>query len=104
MPGYFLQPFHSAPQVPFNFDGRILFHSEKYELIHLTLQPGEGMEPHTQPMEVLFYILEGEGTLMIDDEPLHLTATTTVHLKAGIKRCWTNTGQIPLKLLVNKIL
>jgi mannose-6-phosphate isomerase-like protein (cupin superfamily) len=94
----------NAPCVPFRFDGRILFTSPRYELVHLTLQPGEGMEPHVQPMDVVFFVVEGSGSLTIGEELLEINANTTVHVKAGISRAWTNTGNQPLKILVNKLL
>ena len=104
MPEYTIFPYSSAPRVPFKSDGRILFTSESFELIHLTLQAGEGMEPHIQPMEVVFFILEGEGTLRVGNETLEIMAGTTVHVNAGVARAWHNREQHPLKILVSKLL
>ena len=94
----------AAPRVPFRFDGRILYTSDRFELIHLTLQPGEGMNPHIQPMDVVFFVTEGAGSLAIGDEVIEVSNDTAVHIKAGVLRAWRNTGQVPLKILVNKLL
>ena len=106
---YTICSLDNAPRVPFKFDGRILFSSGRYELVHLTLQPGDGMEAHTQPMDVVFYVTEGTGTLAIGDpgshqEMVEVGCDTAVHLKAGISRAWKNTGGQPLLILVNKLL
>jgi len=101
---YSVCTLEKAPGVPFKFDGRILFVSDRYELIHLTLQPGEGMEPHVQPMDVVFFVLEGSGLLTIGQAALEISTTATVHVKADVSRAWKNNGDRPLKILVNKLM
>ncbi len=96
--------FDQAPKVPFNLDGRKLFTSENLEIIHLTLQPGEGMEPHSQPMDVVFFVLEGTGTLNVANDSLEATANTTIYVKSGTQRSWANSGSDPLLILVNKLI
>ncbi|MFZ4523334.1 MAG: cupin domain-containing protein [Bacteroidales bacterium] len=102
MLNYTVNSLDSAPRVPFKFDGRILFTCETCELIHLTLQPGEGMELHSQPMDVVFFVVEGSGSLAIGEEVLRVAENTTVHVKAGALRGWKNSGTVPLRILVNK--
>jgi len=104
MSDFALLPLSSAPRVPFRLDGRILFSSGNYELIRLTLQPGESMEIHSQPMDVVFYVEEGTGTLTVENEILEIPGRTTVHVSAGIPRAWSNKGVVPLIILVNKLL
>ena len=104
MSTYTLFPFDIAPRVPFRFDGRILFKNDCFELVHLTLQQGEGMEPHIQPMDIVFFVAEGAGTLVVGEEVVEVIANTTIHVHAGISRSWTNTGSGPLKILVSKLL
>jgi mannose-6-phosphate isomerase-like protein (cupin superfamily) len=103
MSEYTLYPLSSAPRVPFKLDGRILYTSDNYELVHLTLQPGEGMEMHTQPMDVVFFVIEGTGILAIGDEVVEVTENMTVHVSRGMSRAWSNHGDAALRLLVNKI-
>jgi mannose-6-phosphate isomerase-like protein (cupin superfamily) len=109
MPDYTLYPISAAPRIPFKFDGRILYSSEKFELVYLTLQPGEEMEKHIQPIDVVFFVLEGTGTLDIGHpeslrEIIEVAPNMTIHVKAGISRAWRNTGDRQLKILVNKLL
>jgi mannose-6-phosphate isomerase-like protein (cupin superfamily) len=104
MPASFIVPFSSAPRVPFRFEGRILYVSDGYELIHLTLQPGEEMAMLTQPMDVVFFVVEGTGTLKYGDESTVAGENTTIKVGSGVNRAWSNTGKGPLRVLVNKLL
>jgi len=103
MSEYHLTLFEKAVRVPFKLDGRALFSSEYLEMVHLTLQPGEGLEPHAQPMDVVFFVVQGAGTLTVGDENLEIPVNTTIHVKAGAFRAWKNTGSTVLRILVNKL-
>jgi quercetin dioxygenase-like cupin family protein len=92
----------SAPKVPFNLDGRIMFSSPNVEVIHLILQPGEKIEPHSQPFDVLFFVLEGEGELNYNGETAVFGKDTLIEAKAGVLRGWTNASKENLRLLVIK--
>ncbi len=96
-------PFEETPKVPFNFDGRILFKSDKFEVVHLVLKPGEYLDPHIQPMDVVFFVMEGKGSLLIGKEVVEIPENTTIHVKSGILRAWPNTGKRPLRILVSKL-
>lgn len=91
-----------APHVPFKLDGRILFSSEKLELIHLTLQPGEKMESHTQPFDVVFYIISGNGILDVEGQSIDGTPGTCIHIPMGVMRGWKNNGDMEFRVLVVK--
>lgn len=102
MTPYKIYRLEDAPKVPFNLNGKILFSSEKMELIHLTLKPGEEMEKHSQPFDVLFFILEGKGTLEIGNKQVLVNSNTCINLGKRILRKWSNTGLSDLKILVIK--
>jgi len=92
----------NAPKVPFKLDGRIMFSSEKLELIHLTLQPGEKMEPHSQPFDVVFYGLSGNGILDLADQSVDGAPGTCIHVPAGMRRGWKNNTNKEFRVLVVK--
>jgi quercetin dioxygenase-like cupin family protein len=93
---------NDAPRVPFNLDGKIMFTSGKFELVNLTLKPGEKIDKHVQPFDVLFYILEGDGILETDTENIDGTKNTAIFVPAGEPRGWNNTGSTDFKVLVFK--
>ncbi len=91
-----------SPKVPFSLDGRILFTSPELEVVHLTLQPGESIDPHIQPFDVLFYVIGGEGDLMVEDESLTANPGTLIEVKKGTSRRWINPGKDSLRMIVLK--
>ncbi|BDX38734.1 cupin [Tenuifilaceae bacterium CYCD] len=93
----------SAEKVPFNLDGHKMFTSEKVELIHLNLYPNEEVAPHTNPFDVIFYILEGEGKINVDDESMPVKANHSLFVEKNKQRGMANTGSSNLKVLVFKI-
>ena len=91
-----------SPKVPFSLDGRILFTSPELELVHLTLRPGERLDPHIQPFDVLFYVIDGEGDLMVEDESIKANPGTLIEVKKGTSRKWINPGKDNLRMIVLK--
>lgn len=92
----------NAPKVPFALDGKILFTSDKLEVIHLTLKTGEKMESHSQPFDVVFFVIEGKGSLEINDNHIDVAANSCVRVTKSVLRSWANPGKSNLKILVIK--
>ncbi|MFP4557017.1 MAG: cupin domain-containing protein [Bacteroidales bacterium] len=93
----------TAEKVPFNLDGRKMFTSEKVEIIHLTLNQGEVLNKHTNPFDVVFYILEGTGIVETDEHSTTVEPDMSIDIKGNIYRGVRNTGDGSLRLLVVKI-
>jgi quercetin dioxygenase-like cupin family protein len=91
-----------APKVPFNLDGKIMYSSDKLEIINLTLKPGEKIGKHHQPFDVVFYVLSGEATLETDTEVIEVKENTSIFVPAGMLRGWNNTGPADFIILVIK--
>ncbi len=94
----------TAEKVPFKLDGRIMFQSERTELIHLTLQAGEELPVHTNPFDVVFYVIEGKGILTVEENSFEMKQDQSYDVKEGIMRGWKNTGENKLRILVVKSL
>lgn len=90
--------------IPINIAAHKLFGSERNELIHLCFKPGEVLEKHKNPFDVIFYVLEGTGTLEVDDQAFSVGADTVIDVSAPQMRGWTNTGTTDLRILVIKVL
>jgi quercetin dioxygenase-like cupin family protein len=91
-----------APKVLFKLDGKIMFSSPGMEVVHLTLKPGEKMDPHIQPFDVIFIVLEGTGILETGPGQIIGTENTCIWLEAGTQRSWKNSGEKNVKILVIK--
>ncbi len=90
--------------MPFALDGRILYSTGRFELIHLVLMPGQTVEQHVQPFDVLFYVESGTGTLVAGGQTHSPGRYSLTEVKAGTPRGWSNTGTEPLRVLVLKLL
>lgn len=80
-----------------------MFTSEKVELIHLNLNPNEEVAPHTNPFDVIFYILEGEGKIIVDDESIPIKANNCIFIEKDKQRGMINTESTNLRALIFKI-
>jgi quercetin dioxygenase-like cupin family protein len=70
--------------------------------VHITLQPGESLKRHITPVDVFFYVLEGEGIIEIGDEKQTVRADTIIHSPAKIVHCWYNESPKIVRILVAK--
>jgi len=94
---------HEAPEVPFKINGHILAGHPKAELIHLKLKPGELIDRHTNPFDVIFYILTGSALVDAGDVTIYAEKDTCITVDAGTERGIKNTSGQDLKLLVIKL-
>ncbi len=93
----------SAEPVPFNLEGRKMFSNDKVELVHLTIKPDEEIALHVNPFDVIFYILEGNGTVLYDETSSSIKAETSVFIEKGRQRGIRNDSKNLLRFLVFKI-
>jgi len=92
----------SAPKVPFDLDGKIMFDNSNVEIIHLTLKPFEKLDMHTNSADAVFYILSGKGILFYDNDKIEVLENSCFGIKKDIERGWENTNNSELKILVVK--
>jgi len=96
--------FENAKKVPFDLDGRIMYSNNPLELIQLTLKPKEVLALHSNPFDVVFYLVKGEGKLSIENESQIIQGYSTIFVEKGKQRGWENTNDEDLVLLVIKLL
>lgn len=99
----FLNPW-SAEVIPYEFDARRIWKTLGAEVIRLVIPPGKSQEMHDNPSDVIFYIMKGEGELMIEKEKVQLGPDSCLEVKTGNKRAWKNGGREELILLVIRLL
>jgi len=81
---------------------RKLFDTEHAQVVHITLQPGEALKKHITPVDVFFYVLEGEGVIEISDEKKTAGPNTLIESPKGIPHTWYNESDSIFKVLVVK--
>ncbi len=84
---------------------RELLHPDKadlaihYSLAHAIVSPGQTTRPHRLKTSEVYYILEGEGVMHINDESRRVYPGHAVYIPPSSKQYIENTGKIPLKFL-----
>jgi quercetin dioxygenase-like cupin family protein len=72
------------------------------QYVHLTVQPGSVVAPHSLPIPVTFYVLAGNGALSLNGGQYEAEQGDLVEVEAGASRGWQNQGDAVLSLLVIK--
>jgi quercetin dioxygenase-like cupin family protein len=80
-----------------------LYDTENAQVVHITLDPGESLKKHITPVDVVFYVLEGNGVVEIGDEKKEVAAETLINSPARIPHCWYNKSDAVLRFLVVKL-
>jgi mannose-6-phosphate isomerase-like protein (cupin superfamily) len=84
---------------------RQLLHPDKadlairYSLAHAVLHPGKASQPHRLKTSEVYYILEGEGIIHINDESEKVHAGLLIYIPPHAKQYIQNTGKSDLKFL-----
>lgn len=84
---------------------RELLHPEKadldlrYSLAHAMLKPGITSQPHKLKTSEVYYILEGEGIMHIDDESEKVHPGQAIYIPPGSRQFIHNSGNSDLKFL-----
>ncbi len=86
-----------------NLDAREIYHGVHAQIMHINLKPGEALIPHKTPVDVVFYVLEGEGKVYIGSESAAAKRDTLVESPKNISHYWENTGRKNLRIMVIKI-
>jgi len=68
----------------------------------VVLNPGESLKKHTTPVDVFFYVLEGEGIFEIGNEKQIVNKDMLVDSPKNIPHCLYNEGKEIFRVLVVK--
>ena len=87
---------------PHKVDVRKLYDTENAMTVHITLKPGESLKKHITPVDVFFYVLEGEGYVEIGEEKVLVKKDTLIESPKGIPHCLHNESKGDFRVLVVK--
>ena len=88
---------------PHHVDARKIYDSPHAMAVVITLQPGESLKRHMTPVDVFFYVLEGEGVVEIGDERKAVGRNMLVESPARIPHRWINETKAIFRVLVVKV-
>ena len=94
----------SAPEKPnpHNVSVRMLYDNENAQAVHIELKPGESLKKHITPVDVFFYVLEGNGAVEIGDEQVGVSRDMIIESPAKIPHRLLNPGDGTFRVLVVK--
>ena len=87
---------------PHGVDARKLLSNEHVQVVHIHLKAGECLKKHATPVDVFFYVLEGEGIVEIADEKQLVSKDTLIESPKGIPHCLYNESNADFRVLVVK--
>ena len=93
---------HEVKDTPHKVDVRQIYNDPSAQINHIELKPGESLKPHKTPVDVTFYVLEGNPTIHIGGESVAFDRDTLIESPANIVHHISNEGKQNARVLVIK--
>lgn len=71
----------------------------RYSISHSLVEPGKKSVLHKMKTSEVYYILDGEGILHIDDDKLNISKDQAIYIPPNSKQYIENSGESDLKFL-----
>ena len=91
-----------ATKNPHGVEAKKIHDNENVQVVHMLLRPGESLKKHKTPVDVFFYILEGDGIVEIGDEKQNVNKDMLIDSPKNIPHCLYNEGSGIFRVLVVK--
>ncbi|MFW6196918.1 MAG: cupin domain-containing protein [Thermoplasmatota archaeon] len=85
-----------------DFEPHRLIQEDEVQVVLLAFEPGQGLPVHTTPVDVFFYVIEGEPTIKVGDEEKAISAGNIVLSPKDIPHTVKNESEEDTKVLVVK--
>ncbi len=89
-------------ETPHKVDVRKLYDYNNAQVMHITLNPGETLKPHITPVDVFFYILEGDVDVRVGNETITIGCDKLVESPKDIVHCLSNNSESVARIMVVK--
>src|SRR6056297_1606015 len=93
-----IKPFENKHGI----DARKVYSKEEAEIIQMHLTPGQALITHVTPVDVIFYVVEGSGQVLIGDEVINASKGQFVESPKDIPHSLSNNGTENFIVLVIK--
>ena len=96
--------YRKVPEMPnpHGVSARLLYDHPEAQVVMIELQPGQALKVHVTPVDVFFYVLEGEGIVEIGGEQARVSQDMLVESPARIPHRLINDGDTAFRFLVVK--
>lgn len=90
-------------QTAWGVQGKLIIDLPDIGIINLVLKPGEVVPSHKTPVDVLFQVIEGEGTVTVGEESAVVTAGDIVYSPAHIPHALEASEETEFSVYVMKV-
>ena len=90
-------------QTPHGINAYKLYDKDHALIMHLHLKSGESLKPHITPVDVAFYILEGNPTIMVEEKKVQVKKDDIIESPKDIVHCIYNETDEDVRVLVMKL-
>lgn len=88
---------------PHGVSAKPIYDNPHAAVVHITLQPGQSLKKHSTPVDVFFYVLEGNGVVEIGEEKERVSRDMIIESPARIPHALANDGDQVFRVLVVKV-
>lgn len=88
---------------PHGIDARKIYDQPHGVIMHLELAAGESLKPHITPVDVAFYVLEGNPHIVIGEEEQQAAPDDLIESPRDIVHTICNRTAAPVRVLVLKL-
>ena len=88
---------------PHGIISRKLYDRDHGVIMHLLLKPKESLKPHITPVDVVFYVVEGQPSILIGDEKVQVNQDDLIESPKDIVHCIYNETDKDVRVLVMKL-
>jgi mannose-6-phosphate isomerase-like protein (cupin superfamily) len=89
-------------ETPHKLDVRVMYDKETAQANILAIKPGESLKPHKTPVDVFFFVLEGNPSIHIGDETQVCEKDTLIESPKDIVHYISNSSDKLAKVLIVK--
>lgn len=93
-----IEPVYSKDGVT----GRSMTKGDHFEIIHMTLEPGANLAPHTTPFDAEFFAHKGNAVYTIEGEEINAVEGTIISCMGNIEHGIRNDSKEQITVLVIK--
>ena len=88
---------------PHGIESYKIYDQDHAVIMHLMLRAGESLKPHITPVDVAFYVLEGNPTILIGEEKVKVSKDDIIESPKDIVHCIYNETESDIRVLVMKM-
>ncbi len=89
-------------ETPHKIDVREMYNKESAQVMIITLKTGESLKPHKTPVDVFFYVVEGNPSIHIGEETEVCEKDSLIESPANIVHYISNNSDNLARILVVK--